>query len=71
MLPPQVSAEPQLAGREAAQVAFVEPQPGLAGLEAEPAKPKDVRLPPALWVTGLAAVIGAVLYFFTGRRVTR
>ena len=34
-------------------------------------KPKDVRLPPVLWVTGLAAVIGGILYFFTGRRVTR
>jgi hypothetical protein len=32
---------------------------------------KDIRLPPALWVTGLAAIIGAMLYFFTGRRVTR
>jgi len=34
-------------------------------------KPKDVRLPPVLWVTGLAAVIGGILYYFTGRRVTR
>jgi hypothetical protein len=24
-----------------------------------------------VWVTGLAAVVGAMLYFFTGRRVTR
>jgi carbon monoxide dehydrogenase subunit G len=70
-LAPQVSHEPQLAGREAAPVASVEAQPGLASPETEPGKPKDVRLPPALWVTGLAAVIGAVLYFFTGRRVTR
>jgi uncharacterized protein len=35
------------------------------------AKPKDIRLPPVLWVTGLAAIIGGILYFFTGRRVTR
>ena len=35
------------------------------------AKTKDVRLPPVLWVTGLAAIIGGILYFFTGRRVTR
>jgi len=55
----------------AALAAATEP----AGPEAEPAapseKPKEVRLPPIVWVTGLAAVIGAVLYFFTGRRVTR
>ncbi|HEU0155512.1 MAG TPA: carbon monoxide dehydrogenase subunit G [Stellaceae bacterium] len=37
----------------------------------EAAKPKDLRLPPVLWVTGLAAIVGAMLYFFTGRRVTR
>jgi hypothetical protein len=37
---------------------------------ASPAR-KDIRLPPVLWVTGLAAVVGAMLYFFTGRRVTR
>jgi carbon monoxide dehydrogenase subunit G len=35
------------------------------------AKARDIRLPPAVWVTGLAAIIGAVLYFFTGRRVGR
>jgi uncharacterized protein len=34
-------------------------------------KLRDIRLPPALWVTGLAAIVGAVLYFFTGRRVIR
>jgi carbon monoxide dehydrogenase subunit G len=54
------------------------PAPAMASVEAqpeptdaEPAKPRDIRLPPALWVTGLAAIIGAMLYFFTGRRVTR
>lgn len=49
---------------------------GMAESDAGPvgsveAQPKDIRLPPALWVTGLAAIIGAMLYFFTGRRVTR
>jgi hypothetical protein len=44
-----------------------ETQPNAA---AAPAK-KDIRLPPVVWVTGLAAIIGAMLYFFTGRRVTR
>ena len=44
---------------------------GPSGPETETANTKDIRLPPVLWVTGLAAIIGAILYFFTGRRVTR
>jgi carbon monoxide dehydrogenase subunit G len=35
------------------------------------AKPREIRLPPIVWATGLAAIIGGILYFFTGRRVTR
>jgi membrane protein DedA with SNARE-associated domain len=50
-----------------APVLSSETQPNAA---AAPAK-KDIRLPPVVWVTGLAAIIGAMLYFFTGRRVTR
>jgi hypothetical protein len=50
-----------------APTASVEAQPNG---NASPAR-KDVRLPPVLWVTGLAAVVGAMLYFFTGRRATR
>jgi|HubBroStandDraft_3_1064219.scaffolds.fasta_scaffold75154_3 hypothetical protein len=38
---------------------------------AAPAAKKEIRLPPAVWVTGLVAIVGAMLYFFTGRRVTR
>jgi uncharacterized protein len=59
------------------QAAEAEAVPGAAAAGPEVAatetavKPKDVRLPPVLWVTGLAAVIGAILYYFTGRRVTR
>jgi uncharacterized protein len=64
-----------MAESDAGPVGSVEAQPGLAGGEEVPARsaaqPKDIRLPPALWVTGLAAIIGAILYFFTGRRVTR
>jgi len=56
-----VAAEPS------APVASVEAQPNGAA----PMEKKDVRLPPVLWVTGLAAIVGALLYFFTGRRVTR
>ena len=37
----------------------------------ETAEKKDIRLPPAVWVTGLAAIVGGILYFFTGRRATR
>jgi hypothetical protein len=60
-----VAAEPPVPG--AASVAATEARPDSA---AAPAK-KEIRLPPAVWVTGLAAIIGAMLYFFTGRRVTR
>ena len=65
------AAEPPPAGGEAAPTTFVEVQAGAARPETEAIKPGDVRLPPVLWVTGLAAIIGAMLYFFTGRRVTR
>jgi hypothetical protein len=51
-----------------APMASLEAQPNA---DAAPEAKKDIRLPPALWVTGLAAIIGAMLYFFTGRRVTR
>jgi carbon monoxide dehydrogenase subunit G len=65
------TAEP----REAVPAAAVEAEPALAagkdGQTEAAAQPKDIRLPPVLWVTGLAAIIGAMLYFFTGRRVTR
>jgi carbon monoxide dehydrogenase subunit G len=56
-----VAAEPS------APVASVEVQPNGTA----PTEKKDVRLPPVLWVTGLAAIVGAMLYFFTGRRVAR
>ena len=57
---------------EAAPEATAEPAPGEPASEpAAAAKPKDLRLPPVLWVAGLAAIVGAMLYFFTGRRVTR
>jgi hypothetical protein len=60
----RVAAAPQAQGR--APTASVEAQPNAA-----PESKKDIRLPPVVWVTGLAAIIGAMLYFFTGRRVTR
>jgi len=59
----RVAAESPVQG--AAATASVEAQPNAA---APPAK-KEIRLPPAVWVTGLVAVVGAILYFFTGRRV--
>jgi hypothetical protein len=66
-MPPadRVGVDPPV--QRAAPPASVETQPNDA---ASPAR-KDIRLPPVLWVTGLAAVVGAMLYFFTGRRVTR
>ncbi|HEY1299697.1 MAG TPA: carbon monoxide dehydrogenase subunit G [Stellaceae bacterium] len=59
---------PAAAAEKAPETAPAEPEPMAA---AAAAKPKDLRLPPVLWVTGLAAIVGAMLYFFTGRRVTR
>jgi uncharacterized protein len=58
------------AAAEVVPTAPVAAEPEVAAHEAT-AKPKDIRLPPVLWVTGLAAVVGGILYFFTGRRVTR
>lgn len=61
--------------QQTAPTSVAEARPGSAGDNnaslASAAKPRDIRLPPALWVTGLAAIIGGILYFFTGRRVTR
>ena len=64
-----------VAPEQPAEAAEAVPGAAVAGLEVAASetavKPKDVRLPPVLWVTGLAAVIGGILYYFTGRRVTR
>jgi carbon monoxide dehydrogenase subunit G len=64
-----------VAAEQPAAVAETAPAAAVAGTEVATTetavKPKDVRLPPVLWVTGLAAVIGGILYYFTGRRVTR
>lgn len=69
-----VGAERANATQGATATASVEAQPQSVGenwsSNGSPAK-KDIRLPPVLWVTGLAAIIGGILYFFTGRRVTR
>jgi carbon monoxide dehydrogenase subunit G len=46
-------------------------EPGPAALKTplptSSAQPTSRRLPPAVWVTGLAAIIILLLYFFTGR----
>jgi uncharacterized protein len=49
----------------------VEAHPEAAQPETETQKTRDIRLPPVIWATGLAAIIGGILYYFTGRRVTR
>jgi carbon monoxide dehydrogenase subunit G len=38
---------------------------------APPPRPTGRRLPPAVWVTGLAVIIIVLLYFFTGHNATR
>jgi carbon monoxide dehydrogenase subunit G len=69
-----VAGEPPDAGQGTAATTSVEARPHNSGestaLNGSAGK-KDMRLPPALWVTGLAAIVGGILYFFTGRRVTR
>ena len=60
-----VAAETPASG--ATSVASVKARPNGTA----PGEKKDVRLPPVLWVTGLAAIVGAMLYFFTGRRISR
>jgi carbon monoxide dehydrogenase subunit G len=72
---PPVAAELEPAKHEAVPVSSVEAQPGLPGgtaIRAAPvAKATDFRLPPAVWVSGLAAVIGLMLYYFTRHSVSR
>jgi len=38
---------------------------------AAPTARADFRLPPAVWVSGLAAIVGLMLYYFTRHGVTR
>jgi uncharacterized protein len=38
---------------------------------AKAAAKADFRLPPAVWVSGLAAIVGLILYYFTRHGVTR
>jgi hypothetical protein len=64
---PQDRVAAETAVQRATPTASVEAQPNPAAPEAK----KEIRLPPAVWVTGLVAVIGAILYFFTGRRTPR
>jgi uncharacterized protein len=74
---PQDRGAAETAVQRAAPTASAEARPNTAtrpdaavARAANSAK-KEIRLPPAVWVTGLAAIIGAMLYFFTSRRVTR
>ena len=58
--------------QSAAPTASIEAQPNAAIPQAAAAEAKkEIRLSPAVWVTGLVAIVGAMLYYFTGRRVPR
>ena len=49
-----------------------QPEPATPGTApAAPATRADFRLPPAVWVSGLAAIVGLMLYYFTRHGVTR
>jgi carbon monoxide dehydrogenase subunit G len=70
--PEPTSAE--LASIEAAPTAPAARQEGVAvetPLPMPQPKPAGTRLPPAVWVTGLAVIIIVLLYFFTGHDATR
>jgi hypothetical protein len=68
----RVAADPVV--QRAPPTASVEARPDTATRQTAAAAPptkKEIRLPPAVWVTGLVAVMGVILYFFTSRRLTR
>jgi uncharacterized protein len=68
-----VAAKPADSGREVPPTSAVQAQPQPAESHAANGAfaRKDIRLPPIVWATGLAAIVGGILYFFTGRRVSR
>jgi carbon monoxide dehydrogenase subunit G len=67
MAPEQAgSPPPAAAAGEAAPVARIAVEPASAERETAPAAgAASVRLPPAVWVAGLTAIIGLMLYYFT------
>jgi carbon monoxide dehydrogenase subunit G len=67
MAPEQAgSSPPEATGGEAAPVARVVVEPAAAEHETAPAAAIAAgRLPPAVWVTGLTAIVGLMLYYFT------
>jgi hypothetical protein len=60
---------------EETSVARVAADTGISGHTPVPAESgatrADFRLPPAVWVSGLAVVVGLILYYFTHHGVTR
>jgi carbon monoxide dehydrogenase subunit G len=70
--PPPAAAEPGQG--EAAPVSPVAEEEPVVAETAPPAPapgPATARLPPAVWVTGLAVIVILLLYFFTGHDATR
>jgi uncharacterized protein len=49
----------------------MEPERSGHGAAPAPTARADFRLPPAIWVSGLAAIVGLMLYYFTRHGVTR
>ena len=52
-------------GGEAEEVTRVAAEPGLVDKSGQPSAVTTGRLPPAVWVTGLTAIVALMLYFFT------
>jgi carbon monoxide dehydrogenase subunit G len=68
-----VGAEEPALGETAPAVSIAQEEP--VAVETPPPmpapEPRTARLPPAVWVTGLAVIVILLLYFFTGLDVTR
>lgn len=66
-----VAGDPGPVHRQPMPVASVEAQPSKTTAATSNAKTADFRLPPAVWVSGLAAIVGLMLYYFTRHGMTR
>ena len=67
---PAAAAPAPIEATPTAPAARSEPLAAEGLLPMPPPRPEGPRLPPAVWVTGLAVIIIVLLYFFTGHDAT-
>ena len=67
---PAAAAPAPIEATPTAPAARSEPLAAEGPLPMPPPRPEGPRLPPAVWVTGLAVIIIVLLYFFTGHDAT-